>query len=99
MPVIQPEVVLLESPAVLARLLSTWQAPVDREAVGSSRESSPPTDGIQRRRAYRSRPCSCGTCSRCQDNARWNKVFDEKFADPSYYGRISVRHNSSLAGL
>ncbi|HLY18407.1 MAG TPA: hypothetical protein VKR61_14340 [Bryobacteraceae bacterium] len=45
----------------------------------------------------RPRVCRCGICSRCVDNARWDRIFNEKFADPSYYGQITVRHNSSLA--
>ena len=36
------------------------------------------------RRAASSR-CNCGSCPTCQDNARWERVFNEKFADPEYY--------------
>lgn len=46
----------------------------------------------------RSRRCQCGTCMRCLDNARWERIFTEKFADPTYYKSITVRHNSTLAG-
>jgi hypothetical protein len=28
------------------------------------------------------RPCRCGVCSQCQQNARWERIFQEKFADP-----------------
>jgi hypothetical protein len=42
--------------------------------------------------------CQCGKCKWCLDNARWERVFEEKFADPAYYGPIRVMHNSSLAG-
>src|SRR5579862_537793 len=45
----------------------------------------------------RARLCHCGTCRRCLDNSRWDRIFNEKYADPSYYGNITVRHNSSLA--
>ncbi len=44
----------------------------------------------------RSRRCQCGTCMRCLDNARWDRIFNEKFADPTYYKRITIRHNSTL---
>ncbi len=47
-----------------------------------------------RRREY----CACGTCKWCLDNARWERIFNEKFADPAYYARVTVRHGSSLAG-
>jgi len=43
------------------------------------------------------RSCACGTCKWCLDNARWDRIFNEKFADPDYYGRLTVRQNSTLA--
>ncbi len=43
----------------------------------------------------RHRHCTCGTCQWCLDNARWDRVFAEKFADPGYYP-LKVKHNSSL---
>lgn len=46
---------------------------------------------VQRRR------CSCGGCRQCRENARWEKVFNEKFADPSYYDRYSLRFSSPLS--
>jgi hypothetical protein len=98
MPIIESDEVLLESPAVLARLLgmhlATFSQPPGRRAV---RLQAPTAPG--RPRQHRSRACSCGSCGRCRDNARWNRIFDEKFADPSYYGSVPVRHNSSLAGI
>jgi hypothetical protein len=43
--------------------------------------------------------CLCGSCSTCQD-ARWERVFQEKFADPDYYSRgVESRGGSSLSGL
>ena len=41
--------------------------------------------------------CECGQCKRCLDNLRWDRIYDEKFADPTYYGNIVVKHNSTLA--
>ena len=29
--------------------------------------------------------CQCGQCRHCVDNARWERIFTEKFADPNYY--------------
>ena len=57
--------------------------------------ASPAVAGISRvqRRQY----CECGKCKWCLDNARWERVFEEKFADPTYYGSIKIRHNSTLA--
>jgi len=45
------------------------------------------------------RHCECGHCRACLDNARWERIFQEKFADPSYYMQRSVRQGSSLYGF
>ncbi len=29
--------------------------------------------------------CQCGECRECRENARWERIFTEKFADPNYY--------------
>ena len=43
--------------------------------------------------------CTCGQCFTCLDNAKWDRIFNEKFADPDYYSRRAVRHSSSLGWL
>jgi hypothetical protein len=43
--------------------------------------------------------CRCGHCGVCTDNARWERIFTEKFADPSYYNRKQVRNASPLTDL
>ena len=83
---IESELPLLESPAALARLLMTWRGTVRPKVAPQS------TRPIRTQRV-----CSCGACARCRDNARWERIFNEKFADPSYYGGIKMRQNSSLA--
>ena len=55
--------------------------------------SSPGVSPRQQRR------CSCGTCAVCLDNAKWERVFNEKFADPNYYKASSTRSGSSLSWL
>ena len=40
------------------------------------------------------RGCTCRTCS---ENARWERIFQEKFADPSYYSTPRTRNGSSLS--
>lgn len=49
---------------------------------------APVAKGIRRR-------CHCGVCPRCQEDARWERIFQEKFADPYYYSR-PLRRASSL---
>jgi hypothetical protein len=51
------------------------------------------SNGRQRRR------CRCGLCQTCIDNARWERVFNEKFADVEYYGGLRLVHRSPLAGF
>ena len=41
--------------------------------------------------------CNCGTCRGCQENARWDKIFNEKFADPTYYERREPGFASPLS--
>lgn len=47
----------------------------------------------------RTRPsqCKCGACERCLDNARWDRIFREKFEDPDYYRQERRQGGSSLA--
>ena len=47
----------------------------------------------------RSRRCSCCKCRVCADNARWEAVFQQKFADPHYYSLREPRQGSSLNGF
>jgi hypothetical protein len=44
----------------------------------------------------RRKRCSCGICPVCVDNARWDEIFNTKFADPDYYKSRPVRSGSSL---
>lgn len=57
-----------------------------------------PIEIERKSRVLRRGHCQCGECKWCLDNARWERVFNEKFADPTYYSSAQVRHNSSLAG-
>ena len=43
----------------------------------------------------RKRHCRCGKCALCMDNARWERIFREKFQDLGYYGRGPVIRGSS----
>ena len=39
--------------------------------------------------------CKCGQCRQCLEDARWERIFAEKFEDPSYYSRSIDTHMSS----
>lgn len=43
--------------------------------------------------------CRCGRCGKCLENARWERIFAEKFADPNYYTGPVVRCSSPLMSL
>jgi len=57
--------------------------------------STPELADAQRR--LQSPRCHCGACRTCMDNARWEKIFQEKFADPAYYGFRAPSPTSSLS--
>jgi hypothetical protein len=42
------------------------------------------------------RGCGCGRCRFCLENARWERIYRQKFADPDYYTRVPVRCESPL---
>jgi|NGEPerStandDraft_6_1074524.scaffolds.fasta_scaffold541457_1 hypothetical protein len=49
-------------------------------------------------RAHKASGCARGcTCRWCIDNARWERIFQEKFADPGYYSNPTTRNGSSLS--
>ncbi len=43
--------------------------------------------------------CHCGSCPRCQEEARWERIFNERFADPDYYKERPARFGSSMGWL
>jgi hypothetical protein len=59
------------------------------------RQSTPGLAQIARRQ----HPCRCGSCTACVDNARWERVFNEKFADADYYGGLRLSSRSPLAAF
>ncbi len=44
----------------------------------------------------RGKRCQCAKCAACLDDARWERIFQQKFADPAYYGKQPPRQGSSL---
>ncbi len=44
--------------------------------------------------------CTCGSCRNCTENARWERIFQEKFANADYYHHeIRVRYASPLSSV
>ena len=49
-----------------------------------------------RRRVRSAMQCACGSCHTCRENEKWNRIFQEKFADPDYYAKRSVTFRSPI---
>jgi hypothetical protein len=87
----------LASQELIASLL--LNAAHARPARSSGNITRPAGSQLESRDA-RGRPrCRCGRCWQCLDNARWERIFAEKFADPDYYTRRRVRCSSPLESL
>ena len=91
---------LLPAVAPASSLLSTPPTPPESAfvsdgiaAVSGARSAAAQPVSRVRQRQY----CRCGGCKWCLDNARWERIFNEKFADRSYYQTLPLRHNSTLA--
>lgn len=78
--------------AALAQMGPTCAIP-EKEAMPSARSK----EAAATARPRRERACGCGTCSWCRDNQRWERVYREKFADPTYYAPRRLRHDSTLS--
>ena len=93
---------------VVEELVASIMHPRGRRPVGDG-----PSAPSEAKQPYKRRPptanpggptkqhrrCSCGRCAMCLDNAKWERVFNEKFADPNYYKAASTRGGSSLSWL
>jgi hypothetical protein len=84
----------------IAALLASSAIEVQRNQPRMSRKTSRAPAGREpRAHNARQRRCRCGTCAACRDNARWERIFQSKFADPDYYVRRAIRHESPLNSL
>ena len=82
----------LADTAMIAQLL-------DRAAAASSSRTQRAERRATAARRIPRRHCTCGKCRNCLDNARWEMVFQQKFADPYYYTLHPPRQGSSLNGF
>jgi hypothetical protein len=83
----------------LEAVLRNWEKQIARkqsapaESVGGM-QYTPYRKPEQKARARR---CNCGACPRCEEAARWERIFQAKFEDPEYYKRRRVPHISPLS--
>jgi hypothetical protein len=78
----------LTDPKVIDALKSAVER---RRETRRSRQVKPAGPSVERRKR-----CECGGCTACLDNARWEAIFNAKFADPDYYKSRPIRGGSSL---
>jgi hypothetical protein len=83
---------------LLADLAQTTSKKPSVRAAEKENPGLPAASAASARKAA-SRQCKCGTCPRCAEDARWERIFREKFADPYYYGMRRVPHNSPINTL
>ena len=68
------------------------------QQVRGTRRRAPVEISLKPVRAHKVHGCPSGcTCRTCCDNARWERIFQEKFADPGYYSNPTTRNGSSLS--
>jgi hypothetical protein len=66
-------------------LIQSLLADVQRPRCNQARKSADCYEAPAGKRMRRN--CRCGRCRSCLDNARWERIFQEKFADPEYNNR------------
>jgi hypothetical protein len=77
---------------LIALILGPQRSPTRRGRAMRGMERVP------EKRAARKTPwCLCGSCARCIDHAKWERIFAEKFEDPDYYKRPTGRRLSPFA--
>jgi hypothetical protein len=86
----------LADPRMLAELLATHAKmsrgrPAHKKQAVQLNATAPRGPKVKR--------CHCGVCPRCQEEARWNRIFQERFADPDYYKDRPARFGSSMGWL
>ncbi len=82
----------LSSPESIRALLQLYGNPTTER-----RRSAQPA--VRSQNKGRRVNCACGRCPRCLDNARWERIFAEKFADPDYYSQLVTRTSSPLTSV
>jgi hypothetical protein len=75
--------------------------PLPQKAAAVAPPSLDPMPEIRMAKPRRtSGRCQCGQCRTCQENARWERIFQEKFANSDYYqSDIRIRYASPLSSV
>ena len=83
----------LSSPESIRTLMRAYGDPTPVCHPRGARDPARPVSKVRKVR------CRCGQCRQCLDDARWERIFTEKFADPDYYTRRVPSIASPLTSL
>jgi hypothetical protein len=71
-----------------------------RQRMAEPRRNRPkPFETADRATNAHRKYCRCSQCPQCLEDARWERIFAEKFADPNYYTGPVVRSGSPLTAF
>lgn len=88
----------LADPRMIEELLATHARICSARQDRKKRSLAPPVGNLVAR-CPKVKRCHCGTCPRCREEARWDRIFNERFADPDYYKNRPTHFGSSLGWL
>jgi two-component system nitrate/nitrite response regulator NarL len=86
----------LSDPSVIATLLT--RSP-KKKSVSIHKRTPDQLVSAFGHRVSKVQRCKCGQCPSCMEEARWERIYQEKFADPGYYSRQFSPCGSSLSRL
>jgi len=90
----------LADPRMIEELLATHARISSARHARRKRATPPPATGMAASsHCPKVKRCRCGTCARCLEEARWERIFNERFADPDYYKSRPAHFGSSLGWL
>ena len=86
----------LSSPELIRALVGSYRKAAQAKPRYVPHSAAGPAS---RGRKVRCKSGQCGECVRCLENARWERIFAEKFADPDYYTSRITHTASALASF
>jgi len=89
----------LADPRMIEELMAAHARFSSVRQVRRTRSTPPPAANAAASRSPKVKRCHCGECPRCVEEARWERIFNERFADPEYYKVRPTTFGSSLGWL
>jgi hypothetical protein len=89
----------LADPRMIEELMATHARISSARQARKKRSELPAVNTMAASRCPKVKRCRCGACPRCQEEARWDRIFNERFADPNYYKDRPTQFGSSLGWL